>query len=403
MTRLSAVPVLLACALLAVDRQPVWAQTSDELFDASTLQEIRIVMSSRDLQTMRANSQVNTYYPADLQWRDIRIRNVAVRARGAGSRSSTKMGLQIDFNRYVTAQQFLGMKSVVLDNLWQDPAMVREAISMKFFERMGLPAPRESFGKLYINDVYQGVYGIIEAITPEFLQRTTGEVNQYLFEYHYSGPFYGEYLGDQLAPYKTLFEPRSHQLESDVKLYAPIRDLFREANEPNDAVWREQMERFVDLQQLVTYVAIETFLSEFDGILSPTGMSNFYLYRPNGSTQHRFLPWDKDRTFSEYDWSVMSSVDSNVLFSKAMSYPDLKTVYLDALANCARSAGRQFWLEREIVATVRVIADAVAEDPLKPVTNEDFESAVSYLRTFARRRSLHVLQEVTKIREQGGS
>jgi spore coat protein CotH len=403
MTRLRTVPWLLAGALLALDRQPVAAQTSDDLFDASTLQEIRIVMSTRDLQTMRANFQLNTYYPADLQWRDLRIRNVAVRSRGAASRSSTKMGLQLDLNRYVTGQQFLGMKSLVLDNLWQDPAMVRERVAMKFYERMGQPAPRESFGKLYINNVYQGVYGIVEAITTEFLQRTVGEGDAYLFEYHYSGPFYGEYLGDDLAPYKKLFEPRSHQLESDVKLYAPIRDLFREVNGPDDAVWRERVESYIDLPQFVTYVAIEAFLSELDGILTPTGMSNFYLYRANGATTHRLIPWDKDRTFSELGWSVMTSIDTNVLFSKAITYPDLKTLYLDTLAACARSAGRGFWLDREIAATVAVISDAVNEDQLKPFTNDDFVSGVSYLRTFARRRSFLVMQEVNNIRANGGS
>jgi hypothetical protein len=172
-------------------------------------------------------------------------------------------------------------------------------------------------------------------------------------------------------------------------------------NEPDDAVWRERVENYVDLSQLVTYVAIETFLSEFDGILSPTGMSNFYLYRPNGSTTHRFVPWDKDRTFSELDWPVLSAIDSNVLFSKAMTYPDLKALYLDTLTNCARSAGRQFWLEREIVASVAVIADAANEDTAKPYTNDDFAAAVSTLRTFARRRSFVVLQELSQIRASG--
>jgi spore coat protein H len=401
MTRLRALPLLLACALLALDQRPLAAQTSDDLFDATTLQEIRLVMSSRDLQKMRANYQLNTYYPADVHWRALRLRNVAVRSRGAGSRSSTKLGLQLDFNHYVGGQQFLGMKSLVLDNLWQDPAMVRERITMKFYERMGQPAPRESFARLYINDVYQGVYGVLETITSELLQRTVGEADVYLFEYHYSGPFYGEYLGNTLAPYKKLFEPRSHQLESDAKLYAPIRDLFREVSEPDDAVWRERVENYVDLQQLVTYVAIETFLSEFDGILSPMGMSNFYLYRSNGTTKHRFVPWDKDRTFSEFDWSVLSAIDTNVLFSRAIAYPDLRALYLDTLANCARSAWRGSWLEREIAATVAVISEAAAEDPLKPYTNEDFESAVSYLRTFARRRSFLVLQELTRIKASG--
>jgi spore coat protein CotH len=67
-------------------------------------------------------------------------------------------------------------------------------------------------------------------------------------------------------------------------------DLFREINHPDDVVWRDRVERYVDLSQLVTHAAIDVFLAENDGILGASGMNNFYLYRAAGSTQHRFFP-----------------------------------------------------------------------------------------------------------------
>ena len=397
MSRLLTAPLFLLLTIIGV-AAPAVAQTSDELFDDTTLQELRLTMSTRDLQTLRAEFAANTYYPADLQWRDVKVRNVGLRSRGSGSRSATKLGIQLDFDRYSTSQQFLGMTSLVLDNLVQDPAMVRERVSMAFYERMGLPAPRESFCRLYINDVYQGVYGVVEAITSALLARTTDDPTAYLYEFHYASPFFGEYLGNDLAPYKTMFESRSHKKESDSVLYGPIRDLFREVNEPDDSVWRDRVGAVLDLEQFVKYVAVETYLSEIDGILSSSGMSNFYLYRPTGSTQHRLVPWDKDRTFSEYDSSVVAGVDRNEILRRALAYADLKALYLDTLAACARSAATQFWLEREIVRNSQLIAAAAVEDTTKPYSDEDVTSAVSYLRTFARRRPGLVLQQVARLR-----
>ncbi len=397
MPRLLTAPLFLLLTIIGV-AAPAVAQTNDELFDGTTLQELRLTMSTRDLQTLRAEFAANTYYPADLQWRDVKVRNVGLRSRGSGSRSATKLGIQLDFDRYSTSQQFLGMTSLVLDNLVQDPAMVRERVSMAFYERMGLPAPRESLCRLYINDVYQGVYGVVEAITSALLARTTDDPTAYLYEFHHASPFFGEYLGNDLAPYKTMFEPRSHKKEADSVLYGPIRDLFREVNEPDDSVWRDRVGAVLDLEQFVKYVAVETYLSEIDGILSSSGMSNFYLYRPTGSMQHRLLPWDKDRTFSEYDSSVVAGVDSNEILRRALAYADLKALYLDTLAACARSAATQFWLEREIVRNSQLIAAAAVEDTTKPYSDEDVTSAVSYLRTFARRRSGLVLQQVARLR-----
>ena len=130
-------------------------------------------------------------------------------------------------------------------------------------------------------------------------------------------------------------------------------------------------------------------------------MNNFYLYRPGGTTQHRLIPWDKDSTFSEFDSSVVASIDTNVLIRRALAYADLKTLYLDTLAGCARSAATQSWLNWEIARTAQLIAESAKEDTLKPYSDDDFASSVSYLRTFARRRPGIVLQEVGRLRAGG--
>jgi spore coat protein CotH len=403
MPRLRVIAFAAASALLTVGTGAVGAQTFDDLFDSGTLQELRINMNSRDLQLLKDTYTENTRYPADLQWHGVKVRNVSVRSRGSGSRNGIKIGFEVEFDRYSASQRFLGMTSLVLDNLVQDPGMVREQVSMRFFQRMGIPtAPRESFCRLYVNDVYFGVYGVVEPIAPELVQRSGADPDSYIFEYHYKGPFYGEYLGSALKPYKSLFEPRSHELESDTMLYGPIRDLFRELNAPDDAVWRERVDAYVDLPEIVTYVAIETFLSEADGILNLDGMSNFYLSRPHDTTQHRFIPWDKDRTFYDVDASVVANVDTNVLMHRALAYPDLKALYLDTLANCARSAADEGWLDQEIARLEAVIASAAAADTLKPFTNDEMATAVSYLRDFAQRRSAIVLDEIARIREASG-
>lgn len=54
------------------------------------------------------------------------MRNAGIRSRGRGSRSGTKPGLRVDFDRYASDQTFLGLKSFILDNLTQDPSGVHE-------------------------------------------------------------------------------------------------------------------------------------------------------------------------------------------------------------------------------------------------------------------------------------
>ena len=128
------------------------AQSADDLFNPAVMQRIDIGMNSQDWEKLKQNFQENTYYPADIAWNGQTARNSGIRSRGLGSRSGTKPGLRVDFDRYSTDQTFLGLKSIVLDNLTQDASGVKESVAMRMFARMGVPAPRESFARVFVNE-----------------------------------------------------------------------------------------------------------------------------------------------------------------------------------------------------------------------------------------------------------
>ena len=384
--------------LITIDPANAGAQTAADLFNRDAVQEIRLFINSRDLDQLRTKFREDIYYVVDVQWRNIRVRNAAVRSRGGASRNPSKPALRIDFNRYTTGQRFLGLKSLVLDNLWQHGSFVAESTTMAFFARMGQPAPRESFCRLYINNVYHGVYAVVEAVDSDFVTRTLGEKDGYLFSYQLLERFNGEYLGDELIEYKRRFQPQSHELESDAILYAPIRDLFREVNQPEDGVWRERVEQYLDLRQFVTHVAIENFLAEDDGILGTFSMNNFYLYRGADTSRHRLFVWDKDSTFAFPDFPIFRHAEENVLFRRAMAYRDLFELYLEVLERCAYAAAEDDWLEREITRAAALVAPHVRADVRKPFSSEDFDQAVVLLQEFARTRPAFVLKEVEKAR-----
>jgi hypothetical protein len=379
------------------------AQTAADLFDTATLQDVRLFMNSKDLQQLRAHYMEPTRYTVDLLWRGTRVRNAAVRSRGTGSANPVKPGLRIDFDRYTTGQRFVGLRTLVLDNLWQDPSMLREFLAMALFTRLGHAAPRQSFCRLFVNDQYFGVYALTEEPDAELAARAFEEAGGYVFEYRWVRPFYGEYLGADLAAYKPIFEPRTRELEADSTLYRPIEELFRRVNEADDAVWRERVEEYLDLTQFVTQVAVETFIAEDDGILGYAGMNNFYLYRSSGGTRHRVVPWDKDNAFLAIEQPLLARAGENVWVSRALAYPDLRAHFFQVLEQCARVAAGEEWLAAEIERMRSLIADAAYADPLAPYTDEEFDRHVEFLREFARRRPSFVQREVASLRRDGAA
>jgi spore coat protein H len=404
----------LVSGLLPAGVRPACAQTAADLFNAGTLHEIRLFINSRDLAELRERYTENIFFTADLVWRDIRVRNVAVRSRGSGSRNPIKLGLLVDFDHYTTGQTFVGLKSLVLDNAWQDPSFIREQTAMALFNRMGLPAPRESFCQLFINNVPQGLYVIVENIDTSFLNRVFGGSTGYLFEYHWQFHWEGEELSGGIAAYEPLFEPRTHELDSETTLYSPIRDLFHEINGPADAVWQQRVSQYIDLDQYIRFLATEVFLAEYDGWTGNWGINNLYLYRPATGTQHLVLPWDRDFAMTgQIDSSIFLHLNLSILPMQLLTFSDLKSRYLEMLEKTASMASEDGWFESTVTQSSALITEAVHADTLKQVFEgqtgtcesvasmpRNFDTEVVCLKEFARSRPTYVLH---KVEEERGS
>lgn len=376
---------LLALLLVIAAAPPAAALTSDDLFDDGELQEIWVHINARDWTELRANFMENTFYPCDIEWRDFKVRNAGCRSRGTGTRNGIKPGIRIDFNHYVAGQTFLGLEGAVLDNLWQDPSMIRERLAMRLFDRLGLSAPREAHARLYVGSArtYVGVYAIVEEIDEVFLQRQFGHDDGYLYEYRWKDEYRFEDLGSDLEPYAERFEPRTHLRESMFSLYAPIRDLVRAINDAREDDPDFTVGPHLDLHALVTLLAAENYLAEWDGVLGYAGLDNFYLHRAAAGGPFQVLGWDKDSTFAWLHMPPWHNFDTNLLSRAVWADRGLRAMYLDALLDAVAAAGD---LDKEALRAYDQIRPAALEDPLVPYSAEQFEEAVADVVRFTRER-----------------
>jgi hypothetical protein len=127
-------------------------------------------------------------------------------------------------------------------------------------------------------------------------------------------------------------------------------------------------------------------------------MNNLYLYRLAGTTRQRFLPWDKDSTFLQADFPVVSRLDDNVRSRPLLAFDDVRALYFDTLAACARAAAEEDWLLNEIIRSAALIADAAHQDTRKLFTNDEFDAGVEFVRAFAIERPPFVLTSLAAVR-----
>jgi len=198
------------------------------------------------------------------------------------------------------------------------------------------------------------------------------------------------YSDDNPESYSNIFDNAKTTISSKDKdrLIASLKKL----NEGED------LDSVVNKNEVTAYLAVHNFLCNDD---SYTGMMvhNYYLYEEKG--QLTILPWDYNLAFGGFSASadatstVNSPIDSPVTSGTTDSRPLISWIFSDdeALAayheaydrfisECVESG----WLEEEITRVQEMIAPYVESDPSKFYTEEEFETAVSTLKTFCARR-----------------
>jgi len=380
--------------------------TADDFFNGDVLHEIRLAINSKDWNALRTNYLDNTYYPCDFTWQGITVRNVGIRSRGLGSRSGTKPGLRVDFDRYASTQKFLGLKSVILDNGVQDPTMMKERLTTMFFARLNQPVSREAHVKLYVNNEYFGLYVIVESVDKDFLKRVFGQDGGYLFEYNYVYDWRFTYPGADLEKYKEVFDPKTHETESMSAIYGPLESMVRTMNQASDATFESQMSQYIGLEDFVTHIALENVIAEWDGVIGYAGLNNFYLYRFENSNVSRFISWDKDNTFRDSQFFIREGLTTNVLARRTLDVPAYMAHYYNVLKIGADSLAEPVaglpegtpatsWLSYQVERLYQQIREAMLADTAKPFTNEEFENGIATMRAFAKDRPAYVKCQAT--------
>jgi len=256
---LASLAVLTFCSL-------AFAQTQDDLFNGDILHEIRLYIAPEDYVTFKETNftcetqelealagevisplpRVICWFPVEFHWKfngiDITLPQVAIESHGKGSRNNYKPSFKIDFSRYESRNNFLGLRYLILRADVQDPSLMHERVAMTFFRKLGIPAPREVHTRLYINDQYAGLYTVVEAVDPIFTQQNLGESNGYLYAYEWIMPWSFEDLGLDPSKYSPLpFKPENNLIYPVVE---PIVEMVRTINQAPDAQFSSAVSQY---------------------------------------------------------------------------------------------------------------------------------------------------------------
>jgi hypothetical protein len=361
------------------------------LFDSQHLPIFELSLPESSYRSLAADPFV--YQPADFTYRspwDARDKIVlpAVGVRLKGRRSFEPIGrkpaLKIRFDKYVKTQHFRGLRRLTLNNMAQDPSMVRERLAYHVFRKAGLVAPLCNSARVFINGSYYGLYANVQTIDRVFVQTHFSSAPGNLYDL--SRRRYGIDLMPRWKPYFVLETNRAQNDTSD------LDELIRVFDGPHES-FVSAAQSVIDLDQWLAVGAVQAMIADWDGYFGAT--NNYMLYHDLGCSCFQLFPWGADQTFGILDGSSMlltypidgsrSSRRNGRLFQRCKASPECYERYVGHVERTLH-LWESLDLPAELDRILKQIRPSVFEDKRRWYPYEKFERAVEDVRRFLLRR-----------------
>ncbi|MGK0384318.1 MAG: spore coat protein CotH, partial [Bacteroidia bacterium] len=157
-----------------------------DFYHTDTIQEIRITFYESNWDQLLDALYVTgdgDRLTCDIEINGQVLDSVGIRYKGFSSVSTerTKNPFNIKLDYVHGNQDYDGITKLKLGNVIQDPSFLREVLSFEI-ARNYMPASQANFARLYINDVYWGLYTNIEDVNDPFLVDHYGESHGSFFK-----------------------------------------------------------------------------------------------------------------------------------------------------------------------------------------------------------------------------
>lgn len=274
------------------------AQT--DFYDINQIQEIKINFYqsnwSEILDSLFINYGEDGRLVCDVTINGTPFPKSGIRYKGFSSYNvdQNKNPFNIDLDYTYKHRSYQGHTKLKLGNVIYDPSFVREVVSYKIAQKY-MPASQANFAKLYINDIYIGLYTSVEAVDAVFVQKFFKSKDNSFFK---GSPAALQYPFGQNSNLAFTHGSDSsgympfYKLESK---YYGWNDLFRLIYTLNNDT--AKIPEVLNVDRTLWMHAFNYALLNLDSYIGYS--QNYYLYMDDNG---RFnpIPWDLNMSFGSF-------------------------------------------------------------------------------------------------------
>lgn len=268
------------------------SQQDQQVFVENKVVDVKITIADSDFQDMLDNASDEKYHSATVDYNGKTITNVGIRTKGNLSlRSVVQMddsdrySFKLSFDEYISGQNLYGLDKINLNNNYSDASYMREFLAYEMSEMLGLPTPKHSFVRIYVNGEYKGLYLAVEQVDDQFIEThykdTTGTL--------YKGLMTGsgsdlQWIDDDADSYTGL------DVKSESQNKEALINMLDKLNHDSTTPYTD----YLDVDSVLEYLTLNVVTNNTDSYIGGN-KQNYYLYEHGGVFS--MIPWDYNMAF----------------------------------------------------------------------------------------------------------
>jgi spore coat protein H len=286
--------------------------SSDAFFTNGTIPRIRIEIAATNLNLLRQDPRRNVRAKV-IEGTNV-YQDIAIHLKGAAGSfrpiDDGKPAFTLNFDKFKEDQEFHGLDKLHLNNSVQDPSYMTELLCSELFLAAGVPTPRATHARVELNGRLLGFYVLKEGFDKQFLRRHFTNAKGNLYD--------GGFIRD-------ISDPLEKDSGEDVPNYADLKQLVAAASEPDPQKRWERLQALLDMDCMLTFMALEMMTWHWDGYVMKR--NNYRVYHEPGGDKIYFLPHGMDQMFWVAEGGLIPTNPEGLVARSILELPEARTLY----------------------------------------------------------------------------
>lgn len=353
---------------------------------AGELPAKHIVIGSQQLKQLQKNVWSDRYVQAVMTAGGNKA-NIQIRYRGGHTREYPKRSYEV----------IRGGKTYHYNAEYDDPSLIRNALSFRFFNWIGVPGPATKHCLLIVNGVCLGVYLEIEGVDRSFFRQRGISVQSLFYAVNDHANF------DLLKPgskrRKAELFSGYQQIMGNPADRRKLKRFIHRLNTTKDAhELKAYLYRRIDIDNYLRWLAGAVLTGNYDGF-----EQNYAIYRHRAAQKYRMIPWDYEGTWGRNCYGKPCGSDLvritgyNRLTRKLLQYAEVRRKYKRLLVKLLQT---EFTVSRILPAAESMhnqIKPYMKWEPVRKWPIHVFDGELQFIRKYIEERRTLVTEAIKEL------